>query len=709
MNDAQVIKLTSPFDSSKTECDGMTRILHTVLSDSRIQHVVKIGRVEWNGKHFSPHFWIELPNGKVVDYRLKMWFGHSAPHGVFDPEKMGVVYEGREASIPVLTDFLFGILAGRSRNKTASDVLEIRKIAESARRKLGASSLQCCRFATELCKMLRDAGFDAKHIYGHVLVDGNYDGVQWGEGPVSWYKDDKTVERWMDHHWVEIDGMIVDIAADQFNPLIEGRGFDPVFIGKSNRHKKQLVVCVEGTLGKPMEAGLKEVIDKITKRIRDSEIAKRLTEKVMRYVQTRNPDDDLTPAEVSAIYRGEDYGDDFDMPAGVELDVGWTNHAEYRSDLRGIDPSKVNEAVRDFAETHPHKHQKVNLINHNIGKAVVDVNTMSNPEEAHVVTVIASGNDLKSKIVDRADKVKSPKVKKYVHDGMLRKIDQAGDSAAIWLEKLESDFKKLKPEGLMKGFEEEDFDDLWFVVTGEKRGKEKKASDDTEIENALRHAAGLIGGSVVVSRGESFGGFRSYTLSVKDDSGREWQIVLSKDFEGVSIGVLRDGVLLDDKTIRNRWVMKDGQKQMMSIPPFGIKVESEKMVRKFLASSDVILMPGAGDGSDDTDQTHNYKLGKIADRVASGFVASKSRHCSFFKASNGKWYLNLADEEYAGYEDATTYGPFDSFEDADRFLDQFSNPGGYNIDDRGVKPVPMRSPNGLPVQKPTWRGRGAYA
>ena len=219
------------------------------------------------------------------------------------------------------------------------------------------------------------------------------------------------------------------------------------------------------------EAGLQEVVHKITKRIRDSEIAQRLIDKVMRYVQTQNPADDLTPAEVSAIYRGEEYGDEFDMPGKKDLDVEWSNHAEYRSDLRNVDPSKVNEAVRDFAELHPHQHKKVNLTNHGIGKAVVDVDTTSDDEEAAVITVMASGNDTKKLVLDRLAKIKSQKVKKYVHDGLIRKIDQAGDAAPIWLETLASHFNQLKAKDLMEGFEKSDFDDLYFVITGDKPSK----------------------------------------------------------------------------------------------------------------------------------------------------------------------------------------------------------------------------------------------
>lgn len=424
---SSVAGITAPYaENQSLECDGLTRVLHTVLSDRHIPHTPMFGRVEWNDRHFMPHFWIELPNGEVVDYRLRMWFGPKAPNGVFDPKKVGVTYDGRRASMPLLTDLLFNVLSGRSR-----------------------------------------------------------------------------------------------------------------------------------------EAGVREVIDKITKRVRDSELVHRLTEKVLRFVQTRNPSDDLTPEEVSAIYRQDDYGDDFDMPGGQELDVGWTNHAEYRSDLRNVDPSKVNEAIRDFAETHPNRHQKVNLMNRNLGKAVVDVNTMTDPEQAHVVTVMASeswqkylaftpesggeyytleipegveppsegdqfslngipvqafevssaadiaagrggpvansmrergiacrvnclpmghewlrrmtaSNDLKGQLIDRANKVKSAKVKKYVHGDFLRKIEQMGEAAGIWLETLESHFGRLKPKGLMEGWEDSDFDDLWFVITGQKR---KKASD----------------------------------------------------------------------------------------------------------------------------------------------------------------------------------------------------------------------------------------
>lgn len=89
---------------------------------------------------------------------------------------------------------------------------------------------------------------------------------------------------------------------------------------------------------------------------------------------------------------------------------------------------------------------------------------------------------------------------------------------------------------------------------------------------------------------------------------------------------------------------------------------------------------------------------------ASGRMASRSRHCEFYKATDGKWYMELADREYGEQRDATTYGPFLTQEAADDYLrDNFSNPGGSYIDRSGKRETPMKSPNGDPVEKPKRR------
>jgi hypothetical protein len=66
-------------------------------------------------------------------------------------------------------------------------------------------------------------------------------------------------------------------------------------------------------------------------------------------------------------------------------------------------------------------------------------------------------------------------------------------------------------------------------------------------------------------------------------------------------------------------------------------------------------------------------------------------------ATDGKWYMSLEsyeeDEDGEQVEgDMTDYGPFPSFEAAERFLEKnFANPGGYSTDDSG-RQKPPRNP-----------------
>ena len=69
---------------------------------------------------------------------------------------------------------------------------------------------------------------------------------------------------------------------------------------------------------------------------------------------------------------------------------------------------------------------------------------------------------------------------------------------------------------------------------------------------------------------------------------------------------------------------------------------------------------------------------------------SASRHCEFFKANDGQWYMVLGDFEYATSDpaDCTNYGPFASEDIAVQYLDNFTNPGGWSTDDSGTQPPP---------------------
>jgi len=72
-------------------------------------------------------------------------------------------------------------------------------------------------------------------------------------------------------------------------------------------------------------------------------------------------------------------------------------------------------------------------------------------------------------------------------------------------------------------------------------------------------------------------------------------------------------------------------------------------------------------------------------------TASQQRYCEFYLATDGKWYMMLAPNEYGEWQDAEAYGPYGSQEDAERALDRHSNPGGYNTDDSGTQPPPGKA------------------
>jgi len=93
----------------------------------------------------------------------------------------------------------------------------------------------------------------------------------------------------------------------------------------------------------------------------------------------------------------------------------------------------------------------------------------------------------------------------------------------------------------------------------------------------------------------------------------------------------------------------------------------------------------------------------LVDKLAQEYLlktSSLSRYCGIYKAKNGKWYMDLADDEYGEWKDAVTYGPFPNEDRAVKYLDNFSNPGGWVTDFSGEAEVPTRSPNGRPVQRP---------
>lgn len=102
------------FDDMPLECDGMTRVLSTVLAKQGVKHTVAGGLLSGGERGQIPHYWIELPDKRIIDLRARMWMGENAPHGVFENKRLDVEYiKEREYESFIVQPFLYQILSGR--------------------------------------------------------------------------------------------------------------------------------------------------------------------------------------------------------------------------------------------------------------------------------------------------------------------------------------------------------------------------------------------------------------------------------------------------------------------------------------------------------------------------------------------------------------------------------------------------------------------
>jgi hypothetical protein len=109
----RIQELLDPYDSSQTECDGMTRICHTVGVRHGIDHQPRVGLLQHKAREIEPHFWIDLPNGDRIDYRARMWLGQEegVPHGVFNPQNFpDVIYQGEAIVLESLPPVVLSIM-----------------------------------------------------------------------------------------------------------------------------------------------------------------------------------------------------------------------------------------------------------------------------------------------------------------------------------------------------------------------------------------------------------------------------------------------------------------------------------------------------------------------------------------------------------------------------------------------------------------------
>jgi len=185
------------------------------------------------------------------------------------------------------------------------------------------------------------------------------------------------------------------------------------------------------------EAGLKDVLQKIERRVRNNKLVDYLVEKVTRYMKTKNERDDLTLQESGYVYGPYDYGQVLPLSKKRNLDIDWSNHAEYRSDLRDVPPEKMNQAIRDWIKERlqkqgPHS-KKVRMKLPGQGTAVVDYDLKQKPADADVITVWGADMERCARIADKiAADFKSDKLKRAVMKApSIYRLDTSGDSYII--------------------------------------------------------------------------------------------------------------------------------------------------------------------------------------------------------------------------------------------------------------------------------------
>jgi|APSaa5957512622_1039677.scaffolds.fasta_scaffold02508_2 hypothetical protein len=93
---------------------------------------------------------------------------------------------------------------------------------------------------------------------------------------------------------------------------------------------------------------------------------------------------------------------------------------------------------------------------------------------------------------------------------------------------------------------------------------------------------------------------------------------------------------------------------------------------------------------------------------ATNRVGSSGLDCQFYKATDGKWYMELEDDSRR--DEYNAYGPFRSLDEADRFLGKnFQNPGGSMEDDSGTSPPPRNAINPSRMRRQRYASTGKEA
>jgi hypothetical protein len=134
----------------------------------------------------------------------------------------------------------------------------------------------------------------------------------------------------------------------------------------------------------------RDVIVKILQNVKNKGLRDKLIQKV-------NNEEDLTIPESIEVYKNVDYGEILKMNQDQHLDIDWTNHAEYRSDLKDVDHEQLNKDVKNKLQfKKPNSKGFKERIQTNSGTAILDYDTSQNPAEAEIITTWASENEIQN-------------------------------------------------------------------------------------------------------------------------------------------------------------------------------------------------------------------------------------------------------------------------------------------------------------------------
>ena len=111
--------ILSPYDALQgLECDGFTRVADYLLVQAKVPHICFMGKVSFKGDEIPFHMWIKVDGYIYVDYRLRMWFGPDAPHGVFKDLSSDVVYSDAVVyDKPVINSQVFYLLTDNNNRR----------------------------------------------------------------------------------------------------------------------------------------------------------------------------------------------------------------------------------------------------------------------------------------------------------------------------------------------------------------------------------------------------------------------------------------------------------------------------------------------------------------------------------------------------------------------------------------------------------------